>query len=124
MARIIIVDDDRYVRDVLRLFLKGAGHDVVEASNGAEGICAFQRQSSDLLFCDLHMPVKGGLETIRELRRDFPDAKIIAMTGAGPDAHQDEYPLGDIPLLSKPFRMHDVLEILEQALGRLRPRRS
>jgi CheY-like chemotaxis protein len=72
MASILLIDDDPHVRAFLRILLDGSGHSVAEAADGEEGILACRRQRFDLVLCDLDMPVKDGLATIAELRRDFP----------------------------------------------------
>ena len=81
MALVLVIDDDRSFRDIVRLFLEGDGHEVVEAADGGEGITTALRQPVDLILIDLYMPGKDGLETIRELRRWCPDVPVIAMTG-------------------------------------------
>lgn len=82
MPLILVIDDDEFVRTYLIAILEKDGYSVVEASDGEEGL-AFCRQSRvDLVITDLIMPVKEGFETIMALKSDFPDQKIIAITGA------------------------------------------
>jgi CheY-like chemotaxis protein len=83
MVRILVIDDDAAVRAVTCLILEGAGFTVAEASGGEEGIQAFRRRPADLIFCDMFMPDMDGLATIRQLRREFPDVRIVAMSGGG-----------------------------------------
>jgi len=83
MARILVVEDDLPVRAVIRRMLKAEGHDIFEASNGEEAIEIYKNEIVDLLVLDILMPVKEGLETIKELKRDYPDVKIIAISGGG-----------------------------------------
>jgi CheY-like chemotaxis protein len=117
MPRILLVDDDPHVRKILRLLLENAGHEVEEATNGAEALHACLRQSSDLIFCELFMPGKEGLTTIRELSVDFPDTKIVAMSGAGSNMLHLAYRLGAHRVLPKPFRREDDLLVVQQALA-------
>ena len=81
MARILVVDDDKAVRLLLRTVLERRGHSVVEAENGDEGLRYYRAAPADLVIADIQMPVMDGLQMIKELRGDFPTAKIIAISG-------------------------------------------
>ena len=83
MARILVIDDDDQILRTLHQVLEMEGHEVVDASNGKEGIKLFRENGADLIITDIVMPEKEGLETIMELRRDFPDIKVIAISGGG-----------------------------------------
>ena len=90
MALILIIDDDDQIRRVLRKTLERDGYDVADAPNGKEGIRLYRENPADLVITDIIMPEKEGIETIRELRRDFPEVKIIAISGGGrigPDSY-------------------------------------
>jgi len=81
VARILVVDDDKAVRLLLRAMLERRGHSVVEAEDGAEGLQYYRAAPADLVITDIQMPVMDGLQMIKELRGDFPTAKIIAISG-------------------------------------------
>jgi len=81
VARILVVDDDKAVRLLLRAVLERRGYSVVEAENGAEGLQYYRAAPTDLVITDIQMPVMDGLQMIKELRRAFPTAKIIAISG-------------------------------------------
>ena len=81
VARILLVDDDKAVRLLLRTVLERRGHSVVEAENGDEGLRYYRVTPADLVIVDIQMPVKDGLQMIKELQGDFPTAKIIAISG-------------------------------------------
>src|SRR5687767_14027836 len=83
MASILLVEDDEQLRPMLKLVLERGGHQVQEAGNGKEALKIYLRHPTDLVVTDLVMPDKEGLETILELRRIYPDVKIIAMSGGG-----------------------------------------
>ena len=83
MARILIIDDEVQILKMLREMLEGEGYEVMDAPNGKEGIRLYRENPTDLIITDLIMPEKEGIETIVELRRDFPDVKIIAISGGG-----------------------------------------
>lgn len=81
MAKVLIVDDDANLRVVLARKLIAAGHDVSVATDGIKGLAQYRAKPADVLLVDLFMPHKEGLETIVELRTEFPTAAIIAMSG-------------------------------------------
>ncbi len=81
MARILVIDDDEASRAILRDMLEEAHHEVVEATNGEDGLRLYHQDPSDLLIVDLFMPPEGGLEVIRQLKAASPDIKIIAISG-------------------------------------------
>ena len=83
MAYILIIDDDNQFRAMLREMLERSGYEVVEASDGKEGLRLYREKATDLIITDIIMPEKEGIEVIMELQRDFPDVKIIAMSGGG-----------------------------------------
>src|SRR4030095_5251414 len=89
MTRILLVDDDEQFRSMLSQSLKRAGYEVTEARNGSEGIDLYRDHPSDLIITDLIMPEKEGLETIREYRKSYPDAKIIAISGGSRNSSID-----------------------------------
>ena len=81
MARILVVDDDKVMRLLLRAMLERQGYSVVEAENGDEGLSYYRAAPTDLVITDIQMPVMDGLQMIKALRGDFPTAKIIAISG-------------------------------------------
>jgi CheY-like chemotaxis protein len=83
MALILIIEDNSYFREMLRKMFESEGYDVVEAVDGIEGIRSYRERKPDVTITDLIMPNKEGIETIQELVKEFPEAKIIAMSGGG-----------------------------------------
>lgn len=83
MGTILVIDDDAQVRALLRTTLEFAGHEVEEAPDGEIGMRLFCDNPTDLVITDIFMPEREGLETIQELRRSFPETKIIAISGGG-----------------------------------------
>ena len=118
MARILVIDDHDSIRGLLRTVLEGAGHEVLEAANGRQGLELYRAQSADLIITDLAMPEMNGLNLIMELTRSFLDVKVIAMSGT-PDS---EGPLRVAKLLGarqtfhKPFDVEKLLEAVEYDL--------
>jgi two-component system chemotaxis response regulator CheY len=84
-GRILIVDDDENVRKVLRVTLKEAGYDVVEADHGGTGIERIMSDDNrlmvDVIICDIRMPQINGLEAVDYFRRQFPSIPILVLTG-------------------------------------------
>jgi len=83
MARILVIDDDIQILEMLGQTLEREGYEVVDALDGKEGMRLYREAPTDLVITDIVMPEKEGVETIMELKRDFPDVKIIAMSGGG-----------------------------------------
>jgi CheY-like chemotaxis protein len=81
MASIVVIDDDPQVRAFIRRVLEENGHEVREAVNGADGIRVHRLRQADLILCDIFMPEKEGLETIRQLVSESPGLKVVAMSG-------------------------------------------
>jgi CheY-like chemotaxis protein len=79
ITRILLIDDDPLARNILRQILELDGHMVVDAANGAVAMQRWSEQPADLIVTDILMPEKDGLEVIRELRRQCPQLKVIAV---------------------------------------------
>jgi CheY-like chemotaxis protein len=122
VARILLVEDDEAVREILRKTLVSAGHDVEEAPNGVVALAAYRRQASDVVITDLVMPEKNGLEAIMELRSLDPAVKIIAMSGGGRSLGPGQLYLesarlfGALRILSKPFTAQALLKMVSEVL--------
>lgn len=82
-GRILVIDDEPQMQNMLKQMIEDKGHDVAVASDGKEGIRLYRANPFDLVVTDIVMPEKEGIETIIELKRDFPDVKIIAISGGG-----------------------------------------
>jgi len=118
MAGILIIDDDPDTRDLLKTTLEAAGHQVTSASDGAQGMQAYRTQKMDLVITDLYMPGQEGLETIKQLRMEFPEARIVAISGkpAGSTMLTVAQRLGANGVLHKPFTQEELLHVVEQSL--------
>jgi len=121
MARILVIDDQPEIRDIVVAMLSAAGHQPTEAPHGIAGLALFREQIFDLVISDLDMPMKDGFATIAELRQLDPGLPIIAMSGG--DAQQSgEAALraGARTFLSKPFRRADLLDAVAGAIEHAR----
>jgi DNA-binding NtrC family response regulator len=120
MARILIIDDEPQIRSMLRLMLERDGYEVVEAPDGIEGIRAYRQKPADLIITDLIMPNKDGIGMIIELKKEFPDIKIIAMSGGGlnkPEGYlKGAQKLGAACTLTKPIDREKMLRSVKDTL--------
>jgi DNA-binding response OmpR family regulator len=119
--RILIIDDDLAVRDTLIAILEDRGYEVITAVNGQQGLAVFRRELPDLLVTDIVMPVKEGLQTIREIREERPDMKIIAISGGSRTERHDfleiARQLGAWDVIVKPFDVDDFVARVDRCLG-------
>ncbi len=120
MTRILVIDDDAQIRSILKEMLEGAGYDVIEAPDGEIGLKLFRENPLDLIIMDIVMPKKDGIDVIAELQHDFPDVKIIAISGGGflkkEDYLQKADELGAVRSLSKPFNIKKLLKTVKELL--------
>ena len=117
-GRVLVVDDDAGVRDVVRSMLESAGYQVVVAENGKEAMKLLETERADLILTDLVMPEQEGIETIKTLRRQYPDLKVVAMSGAfGGDYLRIAAYLGAHATLAKPIQMNTLLRLVEKTLS-------
>ncbi len=120
MERILIIDDEQQIRSMLRLMLERDGYEVVEAPDGIEGIRAYRQKPADLIITDLIMPNKDGIGMIIELQKEFPDVKIIAMSGGGlnkPDGYlKGAKKLGAAYTLTKPIDREKMLRAVKNTI--------
>jgi DNA-binding response OmpR family regulator len=120
MPRILVIDDDPVVRNTISKVLNRDSFEVFLAENGTSGIDSFRRNQPDLVITDIIMPDKEGIETIREIRRIRPDAKIIAISGGGrvgnPDFLKMARSLGASDVISKPFGSDELLSHVRACL--------
>ena len=121
MTRILIIDDEPIIRDVLIETLEREGYETVTASGGKDGIKIHRENPADLIITDLIMPDQEGIETIMELRREFKDVRIIAMSGGG-KIGSDTYlqmakTLGAIKSIAKPFNRKELLKTIQELLS-------
>jgi CheY-like chemotaxis protein len=124
MARVLVIDDDNLIRATVRAILESAGHLVASTADGDVGLRQCISESFDLVVCDIFMPKKDGIETIRQLHRSCPHLPIIAMSG-GPGGvnmtgHVDflavAKDLGAARTITKPFTRPMLLTLVEECL--------
>jgi CheY-like chemotaxis protein len=118
-----VVDDSPVARVALRSMLENEGFTVSEADDGDQIIGAADHVEADLVLCDMLMPRCNGLQVIRELRRELPHVKIIAMSGGGHNGTADMLQtarfLGADEILYKPFGRTALMKAVRQVMVRL-----
>lgn len=121
MASVLIVDDEEDVRRVLRRILERAGYKTFEAKNGREAIELYKAQKPDVTITDIIMPEVEGIETIRELRKQFDAKNIIAISGGGRKNTYDYLAmaerLGAAVVLRKPIDPRSLIIAVEQLVA-------
>ncbi len=110
---ILVADDQAEIRELLRSILEGEGYEVHTVGNGREAIALLKETPVGIVLTDLAMPERDGIEMISEIRKDYPDIKIIAMSGtfAGVILESAKH-LGANAILPKPLQIHDLLNTL------------
>ena len=123
--KILVVDDDDQVRELLCMWLEQEGYEVLEADNGRNGVEIQKSMPVDMLICDLIMPVQEGIETISQFRDEFPEVGIIAISGGGkigPESYLSVAGhLGAWKVFSKPIDMAKLIAAIEEWGSRRRP---
>lgn len=116
--KILIIDDDTRIRNLFRMWLEREGFEVFEAENGMEGVKVQRTKLMDLIICDLIMPVQEGIETITQIKSEYPDVGIIAISGGGkigPDSYLSvaEH-LGAWRVFTKPVDMRLMMATIKE----------
>jgi CheY-like chemotaxis protein len=116
-ARILVIDDEDSVRDILSRVLKTKGHQVVVASNGEEGIERFRSEPFDLVFTDLGMPKLSGWDVGKTIKGINPKVPIAMITGWGVELDREKLSESGIDLIvSKPFNFDQVIHLVSEAM--------
>jgi DNA-binding response OmpR family regulator len=121
MARILVIDDYEPFRASVKDLLEANGYDVAVAVDGEDGIRQFELQPFDLVLCDVFMPKKEGMETIRDLRQLTAGTPIISVTGRS-DAFETDFlrmtrELGATRAITKPFEVDEFLALVRRCLA-------
>ena len=116
-ARILVIDDEDSVRDILSRMLTAKGHQVVSASGGQEGIEKFKSESFDLVFTDLGMPRVSGWDVGKAVKKINATVPVAMITGWGMELNREKMTENGIDLIiSKPFNMDQVAELVSEAI--------
>ena len=118
MSRILIVDDEKSVRETLREMLEYEGYEVVEADSGLQALDLFSQQSFDVVLCDIKMPGMDGMELLEKILQNY-DIPVIMISGHGTiDTAVDAIKKGAFDFIIKPFDLNRLLISIRNALDR------
>ena len=122
-ARVLIVDDEKSMRDLLSITLEKEGYDVASATGGEAAIEMLHRDSVDVVITDLRMPKVDGLQVLRAAKEISPDTTVIMITAvASTESAVEAMKLGAYDYITKPFKLDEVNLIVRNALERKRLR--
>lgn len=121
MGKILVVDDDAQMRQMIVQMLEREGYAVSNASNGREALTRYRQSRADLVILDILMPEMDGIETTMELKREFPQVRILAVSGGrralSPQFNLDSASvLGVNATLAKPFTREQLLRTVKTVL--------
>ncbi len=116
---ILVVDDERSMRDFLKILLQKEGHTVVTAHNGESALECLKNQEFDLIISDIRMPGMGGLELLGAAKELHPDLPVIMITAfASPDDAVQAMKSGAFDYISKPFNVDEIKSVIESATSK------
>lgn len=118
MSKILVIDDEQGIRNLLDTLLSRKGYEVVLASNGQKGLELFRRERPDVVVLDLKMPEMNGLTVLQQVRQLNPVQPVVILTGAGTaEAEQQVRALGVTEFVEKEFSMHRLGDSLKRLLN-------
>jgi CheY-like chemotaxis protein len=131
MAKIIVIDDEEDIRNVLKEVLERAGYKVSVASNSENGLELLRHEGADLVITDIIMPGSDGVDTVYRIRMEFPKTRVIVISGGGnvtpmdyePGAIKTEAYLASASLagadvtLKKPFDRQELLDAVKELMA-------
>jgi CheY-like chemotaxis protein len=116
--KILIIDDETDLRELMKEVLEEEGYQVFCAANGADGIQLNEEMNPDVILLDLRMPEMDGIETLRNIRKTDGTVNVVILTGYGcPDTIRDAADLNVSEYLSKPFENRELSSIIGKAFG-------
>ena len=117
MAKILVIDDEEGIRNLLDTLLRRKGYDVVLAASGPTGLELFRRERPDVVVLDLKMPGMDGLTVLQQVHSLNPKQPVIVLTGAGtPEREQQVRALGVTEFVEKEFSLHRLGDALKRLL--------
>jgi len=121
MTRVLVIDDSDDFRKLALRWFKSCGIEAEGAGDGVQGLALQRTRPADVIVTDIFMPEKEGIETIRDLRREFPEVKIIAVTGYEPLRNYDVFEVarqaGAVKTFMKPFKFEDLVAAVRELMG-------
>ena len=123
MTKILVVDDEATVRDMVSSMIEPLGCEVTVAGNGLEAIAACKAHAFDLVITDIVMPGKNGIDLIMQLKKDYPSTHVLGISGGGGgitgryDYLEIAQLVGADNILRKPFSMKDMRDAVSKLLN-------
>ena len=118
-VRILVVDDEEVVRDLLQRTLTGAGYDVTTAADGKETLTAVSQGEVEVMLLDIKMPGMSGIEVLGKLTTDWPDICVIVVTAVvDTQTAIEALKMGAYDYITKPFNLDDVVRKVQEAIER------
>lgn len=121
-ARILVVDDEAYIRDLVRETLRSRNYDTSTAANGVEALDRLSREKFDIVVTDVVMPGMAGLDLVKQIKKVHPHVRVIVLTGYPRNADIGDFLLqGADDLLPKPFRANDLVAVIRKVEEKIEP---
>ena len=122
MPKILVVDDEAPVREMVTAMIESVGYEVIEAENGLEAYDICKKIPVDLIVTDIVMPDKNGIDLIMTLKKEYPDLPVVAISGGGGITGRFDYLeiaklVGAQNILKKPFSMGEIRSLIANALN-------
>jgi len=118
IPKILVIDDEKDIRDLICKILDKNGYYAQSAENGKQGMIYQQKEKFDIIITDIFMPEKEGIETIIDLKKRYPDIKIIAISGGTRGGTADYLEMakqfGADYSFHKPFNVNEVVKIVKE----------
>lgn len=120
-GKILIVEDEKSMREVLKILLEGENHEVTTASDGIEGLACIEKDIFDLVITDMKMPKSDGFQVLKKIKEISPDTIVIMITAFGTkDSAVEAMKLGAYDYIHKPFNIDEIRLIVRKALEKKR----
>ena len=117
MPKILVIDDEQGIRNLLDTLFRRKGYDVILSANGQKGLELFRREQPDVIVLDLKMPGMDGLTVLQQIRSLDPKKPVIILTGAGTsETEQQVRALGVAEFVEKEFSLHRLGDALKRLL--------
>ena len=118
-TRVLVIEDDADLRSLIHSYLEEEGFEVTTAADGREGIQRLRRDPAEVVITDIFMPNKEGIETVFDLKHEFPDTRIVVMSGGTSVVKGMDYlglarKLGANKTLAKPFTMKQLADAVRE----------
>jgi two-component system, OmpR family, phosphate regulon sensor histidine kinase PhoR len=119
---VLLVDDEKVIREGCRRAFAAEGFRVLTAANGREALEALDREPVDAILCDLKMPVMGAMGVLEQVQERHAEVPFIIITGQGTIGNAVEcMRKGAYDFITKPFRVHDLIVVVKRAIDKLPP---